>query len=323
MSHKITVGVLRGGPSSEYEVSLNTGGAVLKHLPEKYRTKDIFISKDGQWHMDGFVKEPHEILPHIDVAFNAMHGEYGEDGKVQKLLETFGTPYTGSNSLSSAVAMAKHLSKQVYEDNGIKTPASYIVESDQHIDDIVKYLFENFSLPGVVKPAGAGSSVGVSIVRNYKDMPQALEKAFQYGDKVLIEEFIKGREATCGVVEDWRGQEVYSLLPIEIKPPAKNDFFDYEAKYGGQSEEICPGNFSEEDSLEIQRLAREAHKALGLRHYSRTDMIVTPRRGIYVLETNTLPGLTTESLLPKSLSAVGTEFPDFLDHIITLAMTKK
>lgn len=320
---KITVGVLRGGPSSEYQVSLNTGSAVLKHMPEKYRTRDILVSKEGQWHMDGFEKTPAEILQHVDVVFNAMHGEYGEDGKVQKILETFGTPYTGSDAFSSAVAMGKHLTKDIYERHKLKTPISYIVSRDEDARDVVAHLFKHFLLPAVVKPVAAGSSVGVTVVKNYQDMPAALEKAFALGDKVLIEEFIRGREATCGVVQDFRGEQLYKLLPIEIKPPAENPFFDYDAKYTGKTEEICPGNFTEEEAREIQRMAAEAHKMLGLRHYSRSDFIVTPRRGIYILETNTLPGLTTESLLPKSLAAIGCEFKDFLEHLVSLALRKK
>ena len=136
----------------------------------------------------------------------------------------------------------------------------------------------------------------------------------------MVEENIKGREATCGVVDKFRGNDFYSLLPIEIIKPEKSDFFDYEAKYCGGSQEICPGNFSRDEKEAIQELAVAAHKVLGLRHYSRSDFIISPGRGIYILEVNTLPGLTAESLLPKSLQAVGCSLPDFLDHLITLAL---
>jgi len=322
--HKIRVGVLRGGPSSEYDVSLKTGGAVLKHLPEKYQAHDIFISKDGAWHFEGVVKTPGEILRKVDVIFNAMHGEFGEDGKVQAILDDFSMPYTGSGSLASALGMNKILAKQVFLSNGIKTPLHVTVNiQDQGLQNQVMNIFKKFPMPVVVKPATTGSSVGVSIAHDFFELNEAIQNASQYSQDILIEEFIRGREATCGILNHFRGEETYALLPVEIIPPPKNGFFDYKAKYEGETKEICPGNFSEEEKKEIQRLASLAHKALDLKHYSRSDFIISPKRGIYILEVNTLPGLTEQSLYPKSLHAIGSNIPEFLDHVITLAIKKK
>jgi D-alanine-D-alanine ligase len=324
MSHsdktKVRVGVLRGGPSSEYEVSLSTGGAVLQHLGEHYHPVDILISRDGQWHMNGFVRDPHDVVKHIDVVFNALHGEYGEDGKVQQILERLGMPYTGSGPLASALGMNKVLSKKVFKDHGIKTPIHTVVTREKDIHETAMQIFRTFPMPAVVKPVSAGSSVGVTIARDFKSLEEGIRKAAEHGDAILIEEYIKGKEATCGVLEDFRDEDVYSLLPIEIVP--KKDFFDYSAKYAGESDKICPGNFTPEESAEIQRVAKLVHKALGLRHYSRTDFIVSPRRGIYVLEVNTQPGFTPESLFPKAVNAVGSNFPDLLHHLISLALKK-
>ncbi len=179
------------------------------------------------------------------------------------------------------------------------------------------------SHPSIAKPAALGSSVGVAIVNSYLDLEDALRKIFEMADSAIVEEFIKGREATCGVVDDFRGAEIYPLLPIEIAPPPENSFFDYDAKYGGKSQEICPGRFSREESAEIQRLAVLAHQALGLRHYSRSDFIVNPRRGIFFLETNSLPGMTANSLFPKALEAIGCSQYQFVDHLLSLAMSGK
>ena len=321
---KIAVGVLRGGPSNEYEVSLRSGAAVLSNLhPAKYTTRDILIDKDGVWHIAGSSRKPEAALKGIDVVFNALHGEYGEDGRVQRVLEHFSIPYTGSDVFGSALATHKVYAKQRVSEEGIKTPHHGVVRIDKEdFDSQIRAAFRSVPLPAVVKPATLGSSVGVSIARDYHGLAAAIRRAISLAPVVLVEELIKGREATCGVVEGFRGQDLYSLLPIEIVPPKEKDFFDYEAKYSGISREICPGNFSENEAKELQRLAVLAHRALGLRHYSRSDFIVTPKRGIYFLETNTLPGLTAESLLPKSLNAIGAELPEFLDHVLRLALQK-
>lgn len=318
--HKIRVGVLRGGPSNEYEVSLKTGANIIKSLPEKYSPVDVFIDKKGIWHINGVAYEPRDVFKKIDVAFNALHGEYGEDGKVQKILDAFSIPYTGSKSLPSAIGMNKALAKNIFKSHGIKTPYHNVESKNEDVDDIAVRLFGTFPMPAVVKPIASGSSVGVSIAFNFQGLKDALSKAFLYSDTVLVEEFIKGREATCGVIDEFRGKDYYSLLPVEIIKPEKSDFFDYDAKYCGGSQEICPGNFSQNEKKDIQDLAIATHRALGLRHYSRSDFIISPRRGIFILEVNTLPGLTSESLLPKSLNAVGCSLPDFLDHLITLAL---
>lgn len=319
---RICVGVLRGGPSSEYEVSLKTGANVLKQLPEKYLPVDIFISKDGEWHLNGLVYEPHKIINKVDVVFNALHGEYGEDGKVQKILEAFSVPFTGSKSLSSAIGMNKLLSKKVFKNHKIKTPFHIVLNEDDD-SDILKKIFNEFPLPAIVKPVSAGSSVGVTFAKDFESLEYGVLNALKYSPTVLIEEFVRGKEATCGVVEGFRGQKIYSLLPVEILKPEDSSFFDYDAKYGGKTKEICPGNFTESEKEEIQNIARLAHEVLKLDHYSRSDMIVHPRKGVYLLEVNTLPGLTSESLFPKSLEAVGCSMPQFLDHLISLAMGKK
>lgn len=318
--HKIRVGVLRGGPSLEYDVSLKTGEAVLKNLPEHYLGVDVFISRDGVWHYHGLPRKPLQILKHLDVVFNAMHGEYGEDGKVQQILDYHQTPYTGSQSFASALAMNKAMAKEVYRRQGIKTPVAMVVTASKYRAEDIHSIFRSFHLPAIVKPIASGSSFGVEKVENFHELGETLPRILAEFNSVLIEEFISGREATCGVVENFRGQKLYSLLPVEIIKPASKDFFDYEAKYGGGSQEICPGNFSVAEKMEIQKLAKEAHQALGLRHYSRSDFIVHPKRGIYTLETNTLPGLTSESLFPKSLEAVGSDLPNFLDHLVQLAI---
>ena len=319
MSHKLNVAVLRGGPSSEYDISLIMGASVLEHLPEKYKAHDIFIDKKGVWHRDGLPKTPQKALQGMDVVFNAMVGEFGEDGKVQQILDGLNIPYTGSKALASALAMNKMLAKKAFIAAGILTPESLLVEVGDDLETDAKEIFKNMKMPVVVKPNAAGSSVGISIARDYDSLLAGLLEASKIGDQILVEQFIEGREATSGVVEKFRGQDTYALLPIEIIPPPKSSFFSRDVKYTGETQEICPGNFDQKTTEALQEMAVAAHKALGLRHYSRSDFIISPN-GIYILETNSLPGLTPQSLLPKSLAAVGSTFPEFLDHLLNLAL---
>ena len=331
---KKKVGVLRGGPSSEYEVSLATGANVLnairEKLADKYIAYDVLIDKKGQWHIDGMTVEPKDAVKRFDVAFLALHGAYGEDGKIQQFFETLGVPFTGSGSLASAVGMNKVLTKKVFKDHGIKTPANLVVKSalikknsavgveiGDGAEKVAQDIFKTFSMPVVVKPVSAGSSVGVSIARDMKELAKGLKEAAKHDKEVLVEEYIKGVEATVGVIDGFRGEKIYVLPAVEIVP--KTEFFDFAAKYEGKSDEIVPARFSKKVKDELSDLARKVHKAVGLRHYSRSDFIIHPKRGIYVLEVNTLPGLTNESLMPKSLRAVGSDTHELIDHLIQLA----
>lgn len=316
------VGVLRGGPSREHEVSLKSGAAILAGLPEeRFVARDIYIDKNGGWHERGRPTTPERVLRQIDVALIGLHGEYGEDGEVQKLLERFGVPYAGADSFGSYLAMHKLMAKVRAKEVGLLTPESRYIERVEDGETVAREIIHTFSQPVVVKPVGWGSSVGVSVVGGYAPVLAAIEKLFAEGaPSVLVEELIRGKEATVGVVENLRGEDLYVLPPVEIVPP-KDDFFSYDAKYSGKTREIVPGNFSRVAAEELRRAAKAIHRALGLRHYSRSDFIVSPK-GVYYLETNTLPGLTKESLLPKSLAAVGVPLPDFLGHLVNLALSR-
>lgn len=322
------IGVLRGGPSTEYDVSLQSGAAVLdalrRRLEHLYEARDILIDKKGTWHLDGVAFPAHEITSRVDVVFNALHGSYGEDGKVQSFLETHRVPFTGSGSLSSAVGMHKILTKNALASHGIKSPYWTEIPSSrirEGGDIVARDLFMSFVFPAVIKPVSSGSSVGVSIVRTLPEVISGLATAAEHGDVILVEEYIPGIEATCGVIEDFRGHELYALPPIEIRP--HQGFFDYEAKYKGKSDEIVPATFPDKIKREIEDLSRQIHRALGLRHYSRSDFIIHPRRGIYALEVNTLPGLTDESLIPKALRAVGSDLHELVDHLIKVAQGRR
>jgi D-alanine-D-alanine ligase len=318
---RIVVGVLRGGPSHEYEVSLKTGASVLGALDkDKYELRDIFIDRAGQWHAFGLPATPERALRGIDVAFNALHGHFGEDGQIQRVLEGLGVKYTGSSAFPSATAFNKHATKQAVVALGVKVPHGVVIDADKitDLEATALNLFRSLPHPSIIKPVDGGSSVGMAIADNYHALVAGLAHTLAHSHKVLVEELIRGREATVGVIDHFRDERVHALMPVEIIPPSDAAFFDYEAKYSGRSIERVPGHFTDGEKQLLEAAARAVHEGLGLRHYSRSDFIVSPR-GIYFLEVNTLPGLTGESLLPKALAAGGTTLPYFLDHIVSLA----
>ena len=313
------VGVLRGGPSREHDVSLKTGHTILTNLPEdRFIARDIYIDRQGNWHLFGKQTTPEKALRQTDVVVIGLHGEYGEDGGVQKLLERQGIPYTGSRSFASFLAMHKLMSKVRAEDIHIQTPSYRYVEATEDVDAAAREIIRTFLQPVIVKPVAWGSSVGVSRVAGFAPLRSALESLIAEGvTGILVEEYIRGKEAAVGVIEHMRGDALYALPAVEIVPP-EQDFFSYEAKYSGATREIIPGNFSRVVAEDLAAIAKRMHEALGLRQYSRSDFVVSPK-GIYYLETNSLPGLTGESLFPKALAAVGIPLSDFLAHLVDRA----
>ena len=316
---KKKVKVLMGGPSSEHEVSLKSGQKVVENLhPDFYDAEPIFISKKGVWE-----REPEVLRDEADVAFIAMHGNYGEDGTVQSILESAGIPYTGSSALTSALAMNKYLAGELFRRKGLAVPLTFHVTKKEWTHDrdaVVGRLKHYLSFPIVVKPNNQGSSVGVSIVKNWDGFLEAMRKAFTHSREALVQACIQGKEVTCGVLDQgWKGSE-YPLLPTEIVPRTSH-FFDYDAKYqSGGSDEITPARISDHLLKEVQRTALAAHTSVGAKGATRTDMIIDPHGTIYVLEINTIPGMTEASLLPKAAVASGIPFSELLHRIIQAAL---
>jgi D-alanine-D-alanine ligase len=317
---RIKVAVLGGGPSSEHEVSLRSAAKVLENLDkDKYEARPITIDRDGHWEFDGKLLVPSDGLEvlrlwKVDVVFIALHGAYGEDGTVQRLLDSAELRYTGSDAEASALSFNKPRSLEVFRANDIVTAQSQIITRQQWEASRVV----NDSYPVIVKPAEGGSSVGTALVHQADELGAALASALAYSDEAVVEEYIKGREATCGVLDD--GKAV-ALVPTEIRPKTA-ELFDYEAKYDpAATDEITPAEFSDEVNKQIQNIAVRAHKALGCYGMSRTDVIVTDS-GIVTLETNTIPGLTETSLLPQGAAAMGINFSQLLDKIIGAALEK-
>jgi len=299
---------------------MRTGSEVLSALNrQNVPATDIIVNKQGEWVVHGFVKDPSSALMAADVVFVALHGAYGEDGSVQRILDRVGIPYTGSRAYPSSLAMNKILSKDVLRAAGVKiAPHMRVNREHSDVRRVAASLDSLFGPSFVVKPVNGGSSIDTYIVHGMHELVRALQESFKKRSEVLVEKYIKGKEATVGVVEGLRGTPHYVLPTVEIVPPPAHGFFDYEAKYGGQTDEICPGRFSRFEKEALEEAALKAHRQLGLSQYSRSDFIVA-NDGIYYLETNTLPGLTRESLVPKALNAIGHPYDDFVLHLISSA----
>jgi D-alanine-D-alanine ligase len=283
------IGVLYGGLSAERSVSLKSGTAVHQALvAQGYHAVAIDVGHDLT---DALKSEQ------IDAAFIALHGRYGEDGCVQGLLELLQIPYTGSGVLASALAMHKLYSKQTFAANGILTAPFRCYRRGE----AVRLAELPFGLPLVVKPVQEGSSVGVSIVKEADQLAAALELAFRHDEEILVEQFIKGQEVQVGILDN------RPIGAIEIVP--KNEFYDFEAKYtDGMAEHIFPARLDAALYEKVQQVGLAAHQSLGCRGYSRVDLLVTQDGDCYVLEVNTLPGMTSLSLFPE-IAAKGAGLP--------------
>lgn len=312
---KQLIAVVMGGPSTEHEVSINSGQAVLENLDTtKYEALKVFVSKQEEWF---FADEKDSLTTaqalkrlkdQAATIFIALHGSYGEDGVIQAKFEAAGIPFTGSGVAASKLAMDKALSDDLYRTNHLTIPRTETYERPD-VDKVLK----DFSVPMVIKPVHQGSSVGVHIVRKTEDVAAAIAGAFSYDTQIMVQEYIKGREIACGVIE--KNGSTVALPPTEITPLVA-DFFSYEAKYTeGGSKEVTPAPMGEAVIDKIQEIAVIAHNVIGCSTYSRTDMIV--KDGLpYVIETNTLPGLTKFSLLPQQAKAAKISFSELLDLII-------
>lgn len=337
--NKLNVAVLMGGRSEEREVSLSTGRMIMRALdPKKYNAFAVDTASFGKdtlrpmtltlsvgdtedslelLPLDCIVR-PNGACPRPDVAFIALHGRFGEDGTIQGLLEIIGVPYVGSGVLASALAMNKIMTRRVLQQEGIPVPRGIAVRSPVDPDSLRHRVEAELGYPVVVKPNEQGSTIGLSIARSAVDLLGAVDLALKYDDDVLLEEFVAGTEITAAVI----GNDSPDVLPlVEIVP--EGGFYDYHAKYTpGATEEIVPARIPEEQYERAQDLGLRCHQALGCRGMSRTDMIVTDDE-VYVLEVNTIPGMTPTSLLPRAAQAAGISFSELLDRLIGLALERR
>jgi D-alanine-D-alanine ligase len=301
---KPKVAVVMGGPSSEREVSIASGTGVMRALAALgYEAKSLDF--DAR-----FIDALREIRP--DVVFNALHGTGGEDGTVQGILEWLKLPYTGSDVCASALAMDKHLAKKLLAAEGLPTPAWDAFDLS---GGSLPLLPGTLDLPIVVKPRSEGSSAGVTIVRTHEGWTAAVIAASERTPKIIAEEYVAGREFTCGVLGD-------EALPVAEIVPA-DEFYSYDAKYKpGGSRHLVPAPVDPDLALRLQMLALSVHRMVGLRDYSRTDFILSKEGRPYILEVNALPGLTPTSIIPEECAAIGISYEALIERLVQAALAR-
>ena len=328
----LRIALILGGTSSERSVSKLSGQAIYKALIamgckpvvidpalgiHQHKDINLYFSTDSNSEIsnDNYIRAVNsKLFDNIDIAVLALHGRYGEDGIIQSLLELRGIKYTGSKVLASALAMDKIMSKILFQHYNVRTPKWVAIENHQNdYSSIVEKIKTELGFPCVVKPNDEGSTFGLTVCQSMDELPEAFDLARRYSTRILVEEFIDGREITAAVL----GHQ--SLPVLEIKP--KHSVYDYDCKYtSGMSEYIVPAEIPEDAAKEIQSQTLDAHIALGCEVYSRTDFRLTNEMIPYCLEVNTLPGMTSTSLVPKMAKAVGISFEELIEKIILLSL---
>ncbi len=288
----LRIGILRGGPSPEYDVSLKTGANVIRHLSETHRPLDIFISKDGLWHVNGLERSPDRILKQVDIVFNTLSPA---QTSIQELLHSHAVLHIGSDKFASLVSLHTPLAKKEAQKAGIKTPVYMLVRRGDSVPQKTKEIFNSIPHPLTVKPAQV-SSTAAHKVSSFAELLASVENILGDYETALVEEYIVGKSATCLVTENFRGENLYAFPPQQLLPI--------------------------EDKRKIETMAKRMHEILKLSYYSQSDFLVSPRRGIYFLQVNTAPEINENSSLCESLAAVGISVKDFLHHLIGLALNK-
>ncbi len=334
MNKNLNIALLLGGISPEREVSKSSSASIYKSLqnlgynvvlidpaygchqpesPDKFFLPDNRSDFQTRNYIDAVNSS---LLDNIDLAFLGLHGKFGEDGYIQSLLELRKIPYTGSGHLSSAMAMDKSASKILFKHFNINT-ADWLTadKSSYNTDSILNSLANSFGYPCVIKPNDQGSTVGLSVCENFNQIQKALKKAFKFSDKALIEKYIPGRELTVAILDN------QPLPVLEIVP--KHGLYDYECKYtSGMSSYICPADLPKQIVANLQNAAVKAFEALNCKTYGRVDFRLSPDNEYFCLEVNTLPGMTSTSLVPKMAKAVGISFDELVDKIVKLSLQK-
>lgn len=318
---RTVVGVLRGGTSNEYPLSLKTGGAMLSSLPEhQFETKDILIDRNGMWYMRGMPTNPARAFSQVDVVLNGLHGGVGEDGTVQRLLERSGVPYYGSRALASGLALNKIRSRELLQRAGIRMPraVSFMSNSEISTGDMARAVFQEFGPPYVVKPSSEGAGYGIQYAPHIIGLPDAIGNVLDQYGAVVVEEYIIGDEASVAILQEFRGDALYAFPPAHTLLPKGATHLTFDAHHAGDIRHVCPSHFSHSEKAALIDIARAAHSALGMSHVSRSDVILT-QNGPYLLEINALPGLYQGASLPAMLESVGASVSHYLQHIIALA----
>jgi D-alanine-D-alanine ligase len=317
---RTTVGILRGGTSHEYPFSLKTGAAMMQALsPEEYDVRDILVGKDGVWHLRGMPVTAARALAQVDVVLNALHGGVGEDGTVQRLLDRAGVPYAGARPHGALLSHNKTLAREHMALAGVPIPVglSLNVQSGLDATQMAREVFALIGPPYIVKPAMEGASVGVRYAPSIVELSSVIAEALGEHGSILVEEYVPGPEIAVGVIEGFRGEELYVLPPADVVRP-DGRFVAHE--HYGSLRHVVPSTLSHAEKQDIADAVRQAHRALGMSHFSHASVILS-RRGPVVLELDAHPHLFEGSAFSAMLESVGVSLSQFLAHLIGRAHT--
>ena len=305
------LGLIYGGKSYEHDVSIKSKNSFINNINKKYEVSEIYVDKEGNWYKDGKILENIiEYLKKMDIIFPLIHGNIGEDGKLQGLLETFNVKYVGSNTISSALAMDKGFCKIILDKYNIKQVPYLIIDKKSKIKEII----EKFTFPIIIKPANGGSSIGITVAHNTKELIKALNNAFKYDKKVVVEKYITARELEIGIINN------NGIITSSVGEIKSNGFYDYESKYIKNTEVIVNTNLKKETILKIKETARNVFKILECSDFARCDFLYDEYNDeLYFNEINTIPGFTEISMFPKLFINDGYTYTEIIDIIIKSA----
>ena len=302
------LGLIYGGKSYEHDVSIKSKNSFINNINKKYEVSEIYVDKEGNWYKDGKILENIiEYLKKMDIIFPLIHGNIGEDGKLQGLLETFNIKYVGSNTISSALAMDKGFCKIILDKYNIKQVPYLIIDKKSKIKEII----EKFTFPIIIKPANGGSSIGINVAQNTKELIKALNNAFKYDKKVVVEKYITARELEIGIINN------NGIITSSVGEIKSNGFYDYESKYIKNTEVIVNTNLKKETILKIKETARNVFKILECSDFARCDFLYDEYNDeLYFNEINTIPGFTEISMFPKLFINDGYTYTEIIDILI-------
>lgn len=311
------IGILRGGISPEYSISLKTGGAIQSALHDAgFEAIDMLLDKEGVLHIKGIPADLEKAQSSVDYIWNALHGEFGEDGKVQRLLDQYNIPYSGSGVLASAQAFNKKVAKERAESLGIKTPASLLVMPDgtESVADVTMRIYKTMAPPWIVKPLSGGSSFNTFFALTPLDLSQAVEEAISHAQPLLVEQYISGTEVAVGVIDEFRNKKEYVLPVVDIDSP-RQGILSHETRHKGSYTDGA-SRLRADERQRLGELAQELHRSLGAKDYSQSEFIVDRFGKIWFIETDTHPALHSEAPFYKALEAVGATLTEFVKSVL-------
>jgi D-alanine-D-alanine ligase len=317
---KYRVAMLRGGTSDEHHISLKSGDQFKKRIDDLQNITDVTVDQAGQWFVEGTPYDQRNLVRDFDMVVNTMKGGDAENGRLTRYLDTFGVTHNNTNAFGSSMSHNKHEFKKFLESKKIKTPHTVLIDGEQDVEEQKRQLRHKMFLPAVVKPIANGSSIGVYVAKDFDEINRYIDWILKRDRFVIVEEYIEGLDVSCLTTKDFRGQDFYSFLPVGIDT---EDIIQYEHKFNNSHTFFPIHNLSRDQKEMIQDIAKTIHSELDLDALAMTDFRVHPRRGVYTLETNTVPSYEDKSIYDESLKVVGVSEDELVDHIIDLALNKR